>query len=601
MMDKSNNMAVKQDCTEGVQEIIARLQQKPADWKWIVVVNQNEEVLWMNDALRTKAERKKTATKETAKGRRNLQDIFCTEIIKAIHQCKVKESYTYVRDADNYMVCSLIDVDIDEGETEIRAIGINMMVTIEDMAREIRRINKMNYELRKALDSSFDGIYITDCQGITLMINEAHERISGINKARLLNRKINKMVEKGVFSGFITSTVVKEHRPITMLQEVVDTQKNLLITGNPVYNEKGEMVKVVTNVRDVTELINLQKELKATKAIVEQYRDELFDTTNLQRVVVEEGSKFESVLHLAKKVASKDSTVLILGETGVGKEVVARYIFSNSGRNEKNYLKINCGAIPENLLESELFGYVKGAFTGADVNGKMGMFEMANNGTLFLDEIGELPLHLQASLLRVLQDGEITRIGETKNRKVNVRIIAATNRDLNAMMREGRFRSDLYYRLNVVSITVPPLRERKGEIPGLVEQTIRRLNEKYHEKKVVTTEFIDTLLDREWRGNIRELENYVERCFVIQDDDIIDAPYANRKPEEIRNSVEVLEVDKLMTMQEAIEKVEREQMKKAMKIGKSSYKAAELLGMSQSTFFRKYRKLVVDAGPEGTE
>ncbi|MGN0734504.1 MAG: sigma-54 interaction domain-containing protein [Anaerovoracaceae bacterium] len=559
------------------------------DYKWDILfaVLKNGQIIWMNDEACSF-----TGVNYNEEITYRLSDIVDERIVSTIRKCKVKEEYAHLLLDEELIVSSLIDADINDEEGDIYVIGMKSLQTLNDMADEIARIDRANYELKEMLNNSFDGIYITDRYGTTLMVNAAHERLSGIKKERLLNRKIESMVEKGIFSGFITNNVIAEKKPVTIMQDVADTQKSLLITGSPVYNEDKDIVKVVTNVRDVTELISLQKELKTTKAIVEKYRGELFDSNNMKNVVINQGSKFEHVMSLAKKVASRDSTVLILGETGTGKEVVAQHIFSNSCRNEKNYLKINCGAIPGNLLESELFGYVKGAFTGADPNGKLGMFEIANNGTLFLDEIGELPMRLQASLLRVLQDGEITRVGDTKSRKVNVRIIAATNRDLVAMIKDGKFRSDLYYRLNVVSITIPPLRERKDEIPGLVEETVRRLNKKYNENKVVTADFIDTLMEKEWYGNIRELENYVEKFFVIQDDDIIDVPYAGKKSEEVKESVEILECDEIISMKEAIENVEREQIERAMKIGKSTYKAAELLGMSQSTFFRKYRKLV---------
>ena len=570
--------------------------EKETSWENILLIRDSDKILWMNKNAEQLFLQKYCIEIEK-------EDVPCStdilpeDVNETIKQCKVKEDYAYRSMKAEHYVCCLLEVGTDEENELLHVYGINVLNSIQAMSRELKRINSYIYELKEVIKSSFDGIYVTDCNGTTLMVNNAHERISGIDKSYLLNRKINEMVEEGIFSGFITNRVVEEKRPITILQEVGDTQKNLLITGNPVYNRQNEIVKVVTNVRDVTELINLQKELKATKAIVEKYKGELLSTPDLNRVVVDKGSKFAEVLYLAKKVAAKDSTVLILGETGVGKEVVARYIFNNSGRNEKNYLKINCGAIPVNLLESELFGYVRGAFTGADANGKLGLFEIANNGTLFLDEIGELPLHLQASLLRVLQDGEVTRIGDTKSRKVNVRIIAATNRNLKCMMKKGEFRSDLYYRLNVVSITIPPLRERKDEIPALVEDTVVRLNEKYNEKKVVTDGFIKSLLEKDWPGNIRELENYVEKYFVIADDDIIDDPCANRKYQEVKNSMNILDEDKIIPMQEAIERVEREQIMKAMKLGKSTYKAAELLGMSQSTFFRRYRKLIIDGTP----
>lgn len=571
-----------------LDKLLANLsEQNDHQWDVVFVILKSEQVIWMNDEARNMI-----GGDQNDKDVLFLPEIIDEKIVSAIRKCKVKEEYSHILLDEKIIVCSLINADINDEEDDIYVIGINSLQTLDDMANEISRIDRAYYELKEILNNSFDGIYITDRYGTTLMVNAAHERLSGIKKERLLNRKIESMVEKGIFSGFITNNVIAEKKPVTIMQDIADTQKSLLITGSPVYNQKKDIVKVVTNVRDVTELINLQKELKTTKAIVEKYRGELFDSNNMKNVVINQGSKFEHVMSLAKKVASRDSTVLILGETGTGKEVVAQHIFSNSCRNEKNYLKINCGAIPGNLLESELFGYVKGAFTGADPNGKLGMFEIANNGTLFLDEIGELPMRLQASLLRVLQDGEITRVGDTKSRKVNVRIIAATNRDLVTMIKDGKFRSDLYYRLNVVSITIPPLRERKDEIPGLVEETVRRLNKKYNENKVVTADFIDALLEKEWYGNIRELENYVEKFFVIQDDDIIDVPYAGKQSKEIKDSAEILKGDEIISMKDAIENVEREQIERAMKIGKSTYKAAELLGMSQSTFFRKYRKLL---------
>jgi len=283
--------------------------------------------------------------------------------------------------------------------------------------------------------------------------------------------------------------------------------------------------------------------------------------------------------------------VLILGETGAGKEIVARYIHLSSKRKNSHYIKINCGSIPPNLLESELFGYVPGSFTGASSKGKVGMFELANEGTLFLDEIGEMPIDLQSSLLRVLQDGEVIRVGDTKSRKVNVRIIAATNRNLEEMIAKGTFRSDLFYRLNVVSIYVPPLRERTEDIPALAEHFISRLNEKYEERKVITSNFINQLLKMDWPGNIREMSNFIEKQFVISDGDIMDTivNYQSGAPENETGGSGIT-VNGIIPLNEAIREVESILVGRAMKKCRTTYKAAELLKVSQPTFFRKYKE-----------
>ena len=314
--------------------------------------------------------------------------------------------------------------------------------------------------------------------------------------------------------------------------------------------------------------------------------------------IICESANTISVFNFAAKVAPKDSTVLLTGETGVGKEVVAKYIHYNSMRKDNNYIKINCGAIPEHLLESELFGYVGGAFTGADPSGKPGLFELADNGTLFLDEIGELPLNLQSSLLRVLQDGEVTRVGSTKTRKVAVRIIAATNRDLKQMLQEKTFREDLYYRLNVISIIIPPLRERRDDIPALAEMFIQRLNKKYNTKKQVSDTFLLKLMSMNWPGNVRELSNFVERQYILNESDVLTTIYdmnyhaTGDTYQNIQASISntaMNEPDSL-NMDKVVSSIEAALIKTSLKKCTTTKEAAKLLGISQPTFSRKYNK-----------
>ena len=466
-------------------------------------------------------------------------------------------------------------------------------LTMESQRQEIGYLNEKVEDLRSTIQSSYDGIYVTDRNGYTLLVNKSHERISGIPSERLVGRYMKDLVKEGVFEVTLTDTVVREKRAVTVTQ-AASNGKNYLITGTPIFDGDGEVKKVITNVRDITELLQLEKELRRSEEIKEKYRNKLFQQAETDIVVV--SASFAETMLLARKAASKSSTVLILGETGVGKEVVAKYIHLSSERRKKDYLKINCGAIPPNLLESELFGYVKGAFTGASQSGKMGIFELANGGTLFLDEIGELPLNLQASLLRVLQDGEITRVGDTKRRKVDVRIIAATNRNLEEMIRQNQFRMDLYYRLNVFSILVPPLRERVDDIPALAEAFIKKLNEKYKTRKMLTTSFIRYLCQRDWPGNVRELQNFIERQYAICDEDVLDASdiFEQGAPGAKKPGVHVI-VTGIPPMKDAVAELRRKLLEKALQQGGNTYRAAELLGISQATFSRQYTEL---CGPE---
>lgn len=465
------------------------------------------------------------------------------------------------------------------------------------LEEELRKSNERNRELNGLIQSSFDGIVITDAKGKVLMVNKSWERISGMKIADLLGEYISESVKKGVISVQLTPDVVSKREPVTVLQ-TTKTGKRLLITGSPVFDENGRVIRVITNVRDVTELNNMEKDLVRSHQIIERYR-KIFYGKNRESSIVCESPEFQKVLNIAKAVASKDSTILLLGETGVGKEVVAEYIVANSKRKDGYFIRVNCGGIPENLLESEFFGYVEGAFTGASKKGKMGIFELADRGTIFLDEIGELPRHLQSSLLRVLQNHEVTRLGDATPRKVNVRVIAATNRDLGKMIQDGTFRSDLFYRLNVVSIHIPNLRARKEDIPGLIQYTLEMLNEKYAESKNISSEFLQYICERDWPGNVRELQNFIEKHFVITESDLIDPPnpsFFNSQGESSGLGPAIV-VNEIIPLKDAVAAVERELILKAFQIGKTTYKAARILGISQSTAFRKYRDIIKDRPP----
>jgi transcriptional regulator with PAS, ATPase and Fis domain len=303
----------------------------------------------------------------------------------------------------------------------------------------------------------------------------------------------------------------------------------------------------------------------------------------------------EEIMTQVKKIADFSSTVLINGESGVGKEVIAQAIHQLGSRSKKPFLKLNCGAIPESLLESELFGYSKGSFTGADKNGKEGYFKQADGGVLFLDEIGEMPVHLQVKLLRVLQEKEVIPIGSTKPIKVDVQIVAATNKNLEKMVENREFREDLFYRLNVIPIHIPPLRERPEDIPLLAFHFVQQMNERYNKNYHLTPDALNLLEVHSWPGNIRELQNMIERLVVSADDEAIDAEFVNRYlvlGKDIKNSKPI--VTKIVPLSEALESVEEQLILLAIKQYKTTTKAAKALGISQSSVSRKYQKILAE-------
>ena len=451
-------------------------------------------------------------------------------------------------------------------------------------------------ELGKIIEFSFDGIYITDGKANTLKVNKSYETITGLKREDLLNRNMNDLEKEGYINQSSTLKVIKSKKTNTVIQEFC-TGKKALVSSNPIFDSEGNIIMVVTNVRDVTELYELEDELAKHKKIREKYHSEIeamrIQFLNLSDIIVKDKVMLD-LLDVAKRIASVDTTILILGETGVGKEEIAKFIHKNSSRNMENFIKINCGAIPANLIETELFGYEKGAFTGANKDGKMGLFEVADGGTVFLDEIGELPIDIQVKLLRVLQEGEIERVGGLKPVKLDVRVLAATNRILEDMVRQKTFREDLYYRINVVPIVIPPLRERKEDIAPIARHYISKLNSKYKFNKVFSDDAMNALYNYEWPGNVRELKNIVERVMVISSKDIIHKSdlLINKCSSFIENNIDL---DEICNLSEAVEKVEAKLICKAFDSAGNVRDAAKILGIDASTFVRK-RKRYLDKG-----
>ncbi|GLV64142.1 hypothetical protein Bmyc01_28120 [Bacillus mycoides] len=467
---------------------------------------------------------------------------------------------------------------------------------VEDMAMEIEYIKDLNKDLHAILSSIYDEILVVNHKGELIRYSETViNDFWGSNLKDLLGKNLLDLEKKGLFSPSVTRLVLEQQKKVSVVQETKSGRK-ILAVGNPVFNENGELHRIIIASRDITEATRLKTELHEIKKISEQYKKELDDFKNKDRFLkklIYCSPKMEQIINQAKKIADFSSNVLISGESGVGKEVIAQAIHQLGNRSSKPFLKLNCGAIPETLLESELFGYTKGAFTGADKNGKEGYFKRADQGILFLDEIGEMPLHLQVKLLRVLQEQEVIPIGSTIPMKINVQIIAATNKSLEKMVEAGTFREDLFYRLNVIPLEVPPLRERMEDVPVLAFHFLQQLNEKYNKNYHLTPDALNLLEFYSWPGNVRELQNMIERLVVSADDPVIEAEFVSKfltPGYDFKKSKPV--ITRVLPLQEALHSVEEQLILLAMKQYKTTTKAAKALGISQSSVSRKYQKIV---------
>lgn len=455
---------------------------------------------------------------------------------------------------------------------------------LENTSSELNYVKGLMYELEAIINSSYDGMFITDAEGNVLRVNKAYERIAGIKAAEILGKDMRQLVEAQYYNQSVTLLVMEKGESITINQTVKNDRK-ILVTGNPVFDAEGNLFRVVTNVRDITELSQLQEQLSKTKEQTLKYETELSHLRSMQlkaQEIIFRSNSMTQAIATATKIAEVDSTVLITGESGTGKELIAKLIHKRGKGITKPFIKINCAALPEHLLESELFGYETGAFTGAKKEGKPGLFELAHNGTLFLDEVGDMPLILQAKLLRAIQDKEFMRVGGTKSIKVNVRIIAATHRNLADMAKEGSFRTDLYYRLVVVPIHLPPLRDRKEDIPLLIIHFLEKFNKRFGYNKTIRPEVIDKLADYSWPGNVRELENIIERMMVTA---TVEELNFDCLPESLKTkSFLPKRGTKLKT---AVEQVEAFLLSETYKEYQSWQKVAEALDIDRATVYRK--------------
>ncbi|MFU7589506.1 sigma-54 interaction domain-containing protein [Priestia sp. RMT2NF4] len=448
-----------------------------------------------------------------------------------------------------------------------------------------KQIQQINDELYDIFESSFDEIFVTDANGYVLVVNSECEKNYALKVEDFIGKHVKELQEMGIFYPSATLKVIESNQAIELVQKT-NSGRYLHVRTRPVFTNDGQLKSVISYSRDLTDLMELKRKVEEMEEQLENYKKELNESVDLEGIVTK-SEAMKKVFSTIQRVASVNTTVLLLGETGVGKSRVAKLLHQLSTRKQQPYHELNCAALPEQLIESELFGYEGGTFTGAFREGKKGIIELSNEGTLFLDEIGELSLSAQSKLLHVLQDRTIRPVGSTRAVSIDVRIIAATNQNLEQMVEEGKFRRDLYYRLNVVPITIPPLRERKEDILPLVYQFLHHFNTVYERNVRLSPKALDAFLGQEWKGNVREVENIIERLVVTGEEMITlkDLPFA--KEFAINPPVH--------TLPEMIEHVEKEMVIKAFEQHRSSYKVAEQLGISQSQASRKIRKYVSDS------
>lgn len=459
-------------------------------------------------------------------------------------------------------------------------------------------------------------IHIITPDGIVRFVNQAWSMIYGVPLEDAVGKHIEEVVQ---ISNFFVSLddplnfspsnfqytfldkptdqsaaiiAAKKKKQITMLSQTPVNNK-VMVTSTPIFNEQGDVTCVFTLIQDLTMLaswhsymVNISEKNQAAQTELAYLREHLSNSS-----IIGNSKQMTELKKLISIVAPSDATILINGESGTGKEVISKEIHFKSLRANHPFITVNCAAIPENLLESELFGHEKGAFTGA-VASKIGLFETANHGTILLDEIGEFPLSLQPKLLRVLQEREIRRVGGTKTIPIDVRVIAATNQDLLSMVNNNLFRADLYYRLNVFPVKIPPLRERPEDVPPLASSFLSNFNRKYKKSKFFTPQSVVALERYPWPGNVRELENIVERLVIVGNEPAITVEQVQYIMDFVSSdSKEPLSTFGGSTLKAAVDALEKQLITEAYNTYGSTYKVAEVLGTSQSTIVRKMRLL----------
>lgn len=487
------------------------------------------------------------------------------------------------------IITNRVPVRDEEGKV-VGAVAVFRDITeVQTLAEEITNLREIQSFLKAIIGATQDAISVADADGTGLIINQAYTRITGLTEKDVIGKPATVDIAEGGPSMHMQ--VLRTRKPVKNVpMKLGPMRRQVVVSVDPVI-VGGQLKGSVGVVRDVSEIIRLTEELERVKKIVRQLEakytfDEVVSVNPLVSQAVEQ----------ARRVAATSATVLLRGESGTGKELFAHAIHSASSRKNKPFVRVNCAALSESLLESELFGYVDGAFTGARRGGRKGLFEEAEGGSLFMDEVGVMNLALQANLLRVLQEKEIVRVGDSKPTPVDTRVIAATNVPLEQLVAEGRFREDLYYRLNVIPIFIPPLRQRADDLPSLCDQLLRKLNQEYGRSvEKVSSEVMEVFKRYRWPGNVRELENILGRSMMsmgFQDDTILlehlPPMPVGFMPDRAKEASPRAEPPAVGSLRDVLDSAEKAAIAEALRRSQNNKtKAARLLGISIRSLYNK--------------
>lgn len=464
---------------------------------------------------------------------------------------------------------------------------------MDDTNRIIKNKERTIGELITIANLVSDGILVTKADSTIMLINQKHALTDMFTVEEIVGQSLINFVEGGFYTFLSPVDVYRmaeilEEKKTLNFEAIVKSGRRLLVSANPILNEDGKVYRVVYTSRDITALERMRRELEKEANLRMFYEQHLKHEAGEDFIF--RSKEMKDVFDIVMKVCKVDSNIFLDGESGVGKGVVARKIHELGPRKDQPFVQLNCAAIPENLFEAELFGYDEGAFTGAKKQGKPGLLELAGEGTIFLDEIADLPGSLQAKLLQVLQEGEFRRVGGVTPIRLKARVITATNQDLEELIRQNRFREDLYYRLCVVPIHIPPLKHRPGDTLLLADYFLQKFNSQYGLRKKLDEDVRKWMCHYQWPGNVRELQNIIERLAIVSETEIITL---RDIPDSYRSKVMGFadnEAFKTPSLKEVNEAAERRLLESVIRSNKSSRQAARELGISQATLLRKAHK-----------
>jgi PAS domain S-box-containing protein len=516
-----------------------------------------------------------------------IQPMWNWDSINTSQDAGLLETHHLMRINDTEYFLSLLNPLLENGAALFLIEGADK---IENLIRASSFFQRMEKDYLSILESLHDDFVIVNGDGQLITVLPNFETFYGVPASEVLGKTVYEMEDLKIFNPSIAARVMRSKKTETVLQ-MTGSGKYLMCTAIPIKEESGNIIKVVSFSRDVTQFELLKEQHAKLQDAIQFYDQELARLKEIQEAseeIIGDSREIKTIVEMLMKASSFDATVLLTGESGVGKSMHAKFIHKHSSRSKGPFVEINCGAIPETLFESELFGYEKGAFSGASSGGKMGWIEKANSGTLFLDEVADLPFAMQVKLLKVLDNKKVSRVGSLKEIEVNFRLVAATNQNLEKLVKAGTFREDLFHRINVISIQVPPLRDRKNDILNLTSFFTKKYSEKYSREINFSSKALDALLNYKWPGNVRELENLVERLFLTVDGYVVTekdlpATITKKEPQPIY-SIEN------QTLPEVLASIEKEIILNSYKKHGNTTKVASELGISQPSVSVKLKK-----------